>query len=231
MEGNFSLISKSDDLQDIFAKYGAFALEKQGNLAKLVGDVEPELDIEKGIVSFGDMEFPIQLIGFLNPESSEWSWAWDNEEIGFPEELLEEAQAAKAFGEEYGIPQFSESPIELGIGEAHILVMTLSSIFGNSAYCAPIFGAIDLYMLHSLNEDYWKMFRDLDVFEFMDIYYDFYTKFEVDHRTALKGYADLKGYGFNDHDDFSFVKMGEDRFMVSFSERGNVVNLKPFKVK
>ena len=68
MEGNFSLISKSDDLQDIFAKYGAFALEKQGNLAKLVGDVEPELDIEKGIVSFGDMEFPIQLIGFLNPE-------------------------------------------------------------------------------------------------------------------------------------------------------------------
>ena len=216
MEGNFSLISKSDDLQDIFAKYGAFALEKQGNLAKLVGDVEPELDIEKGIVSFGDMEFPIQLIGFLNPESSEWSWAWDNEEIGFPEELLEEAQAAKAFGEEYGIPQFSESPIELGIGEAHILVMTLSSIFGNSAYCAPIFGEIP-------SSD--------DVFEFMDIYYDFYTKFEVDHRTALKGYADLKGYGFNDHDDFSFVKMGEDRFMVSFSERGNVVNLKPFKVK
>ena len=39
MEGNFSLISKSDDLQDIFAKYGAFALEKQGNLAKIVGDV------------------------------------------------------------------------------------------------------------------------------------------------------------------------------------------------
>ncbi len=215
MEGNFSLISKSDDLQDIFAKYGAFALEKQGNLAKLVGDVEPELDIEKGIVSFGDMEFPIQLIGFLNPESSEWSWAWDNEEIGFPEELLEEAQAAKAFGEEYGIPQFSESPIELGIGEAHILVMTLSSIFGNSAYCAPIFGDFIFFV----------------TFEFMDIYYDFYTKFEVDHRTALKGYADLKGYGFNDHDDFSFVKMGEDRFMVSFSERGNVVNLKPFKVK
>ena len=40
-----------------------------------------------------------------------------------------------------------------------------------------------------------------------------------------------KYYVFNDHDDFSFVKMGEDRFMVSFSERGNVVNLKPFKVK
>lgn len=227
MEGNFSLISKSDDLQDIFAKYGAFALEKQGNLAKLVGDVEPELDIEKGIVSFGDMEFPIQLIGFLNPESSEWSWAWDNEEIGFPEELLEEAQAAKAFGEEYGIPQFSESPIELGIGEAHILVMTLSSIFGNSAYCAPIFG--DFIFFVTIESD--EIPSSDDVFEFMDIYYDFYTKFEVDHRTALKGYADLKGYGFKDHDDFSFVKMGEDRFMVSFSERGNVVNLKPFKVK
>ena len=28
--------------------------------------------------------------------------------------------------------------------------------------------SIDLYMLHSLNEDYWKMFRELDVFEFLD---------------------------------------------------------------
>lgn len=227
MEGNFSLISKSDDLQDIFAKYGAFALDKQSNLAKIVGDVEPELDIEKGIVSFGDKEFSIQLIGFLNPESSEWSWAWDNDEIGFPEDLLEEARSAKAFGEEYGIPQFAESPIELGIGEAHILVMTLSSIFGNGAYCAPIFG--DFIFFVTIESD--EIPSSDDVFEFMDIYYDFYTKFEVDHRTALKGYADLKGYGFKDHDDFSFVKMGEDRFMVSFSERGNVVNLKPFKVK
>lgn len=227
MEGNFSLIRERDDLQDIFTKYGAFALEKQGCLAKVVGDTEPELDIEKGIVSFDDKEFPIQLIGFLNPQTSEWSWAWDNDEIGFPEDLLKEAKAAKEFGEEYGIPQFTESRMELGLGEAHILVMTLSSIFGNDAYCAPIFG--DFIFFVTIESD--EIPISDDVFEFMDTYYDFYTKFEVDHRTALKGYADLKGYGFSDHDDFSFVKMGEDRFMVSFSERGNVVNLKPFKVK
>ena len=227
MEGNFSLISKRDDLQDIFTKYGAFALEKQGSFAKIVGDVEPELDIDRGIVSFDEKEFPIQLIGFLNPESSEWSWAWDNDEIGFPEELLKEARAAKAFGEEYGIPQFEEPQMEMGIGEAHILVMTLSSIFGNDAYCAPIFG--DFIFFVTIESD--EIPISDDVFEFMDTYYDFYSKFEVDHRTALKGYADLKGYGFSDHDDFSFVKMGEDRFMVSFSERGYVENLKPFKVK
>ncbi len=140
VEGNFSLIGERDNLQEIFTKYGAVALEKQGNLAKIVGDEEPELDIEKGIVSFSDKEFPVQLIGFLNPNTFEWSWAWDNEEIGFPEELLEEARAVKEFGEEYNIPQFTEAQVELGIGEAHIMAMTISSIFENDAYCAPIFG-------------------------------------------------------------------------------------------
>ena len=28
--------------------------------------------------------------------------------------------------------------------------------------------SVDFYMLHHLNEDYWKMFRELDVFEWMD---------------------------------------------------------------
>ena len=73
MEVNSLLIEENDDLQDLFSKYGALALEKQETLGALVGDAEPELDIEKGIVKFNDKEFPIQLIGFLDPDEDTWS--------------------------------------------------------------------------------------------------------------------------------------------------------------
>ena len=54
MELNSLLIEENDDLQDLFSKYGALALEKQEILSSIVGNAEPELDIEKGIVRFGE---------------------------------------------------------------------------------------------------------------------------------------------------------------------------------
>ena len=119
MEANFSLVGENDDLQDLFSKYGALALEKQENLSKLVGDNEPELEIEEGIVKFEDKEFPIQLLGFLDPDEYSWSWAWDNEEIGFPEELIREAKEVKEFGETNNIVQFKESMFAASFDEAH----------------------------------------------------------------------------------------------------------------
>ena len=109
MEVNSLLIEENDDLQDLFSKYGALALEKQEALSALVGYAEPELDIEKGIVKFDDKEFPIQLIGFLDPDEDIWSWTWDNDDIGFPEELIEEAKAVKEFGEKQNVSQFKEN--------------------------------------------------------------------------------------------------------------------------
>ena len=112
------------------------ALEKQEILSSIVGDAEPELDIEKGIVKFGEKEFPIQLIGFLDPDEDTWSWAWDNEDIGFPEDLIKEAKAIKEFGQEQNVPQFYENVFSANLAEAHILTMTVSSLFSNDAYCA-----------------------------------------------------------------------------------------------
>ena len=60
MEVNSLLIEENDDLQDLFSKYGALALEKQGILLGLVGSAEPELDIEKGIEI--QHPFPINVI-------------------------------------------------------------------------------------------------------------------------------------------------------------------------
>ena len=53
-------IEEDDSFKMVLSKYGALALDKQENLSELIGETSGELDIEKGILSFGDIVFPIQ---------------------------------------------------------------------------------------------------------------------------------------------------------------------------
>ena len=222
MESNFSLVGENDDLQDLFSKYGALALEKQENLSKLVGDNEPELEIEEGIVKFEDKKFPIQLLGFLDPDEYSWSWAWDNGEIGFPEELIREAKEVKEFGETNDVVQFKESMFAASFDEAHILAMTVSSLFGDDAYCAVNYGSFVFFV--TLKSDEIPLSNDPD--EFANIINDFHRRFEVNHLKALESYAVLKGYEFKDRDDFALVKIGDDKIIVGLTERRNIQSIK-----
>ena len=222
MESNFSLVGENDDLQDLFSKYGALALEKQENLSKLVGDNEPELEIEEGIVKFEDKKFPIQLLGFLDPDEYSWSWAWDNGEIGFPEELIREAKEVKEFGETNNVVQFKESMFAASFDEAHILAMTVSSLFGDDAYCAVNYGSFVFFV--TLKSDEIPLSNDPD--EFANIINDFHRRFEVNHLKALESYAVLKGYEFKDRDDFALVKIGDDKIIVGLTERRNIQSIK-----
>ncbi len=222
MEINSLLIEENDDLQDLFSKYGALSLEKQERFSTLVGNTEPELDIEKGTVKFYDKEFPIQLLGFLDPDEDTWSWAWDNEEIGFPEELIEEAKAVKEFGEKQNVPQFFENVFKASFTEAHILSMTVSSLFNNAAYTAANYGGFVFFV--TLESDEIELSDDLDVFA--TILNDFHRRFEVNHRKAAESYALLKGYDYKERDGFSLVTMGDDKIVIGLTERKNIESIK-----
>lgn len=225
MEVNSLLIEENDDLQDLFSKYGALALEKQENLSAVIGDAEGELDIENGIVRFNDNAFPIQLLGFLDEDESIWSWAWDNEEIGFPEELIEEAKAVKEFGEKQNVSQFCENVFKASFTEAHIISMTVSSLFNNDAYCAVNYGSFIFFV--TITADLDPISDDLELFA--NVLNDFHRRFEVNHLKALSSYAELKGYEYKERDGFSLVKIGDDKIVVGLTERKNIQSIKIIK--
>ena len=96
-------IEEGDSFKILLSKYGALALDKQENLSELIGEEVGDLDIEKGQLSFGDVTFQVQILGFFMQDSKQWSWAWDNEDI-FGEKLIKSALQIKSIGEEFGIP-------------------------------------------------------------------------------------------------------------------------------
>ena len=59
-------IEKEDSFKVILSKYGALALDRQENLSELIGETVGDLDIEKGIITFGEIVIPVQILGFFS---------------------------------------------------------------------------------------------------------------------------------------------------------------------
>jgi len=211
------VIREGDSFKVVLSKYGALALDKQENLSELIGDAEGDLDLENGILSFGDTKLPVQVLGFYRDDLKQWSWAWDSEEI-FGPDLIKAAAEMKQAGIDAGIPEFSSPIIQCDFNACHTLAMATVGILDFDAYYAvneegiDIFVAIEGGNIPEINS----------VEKFKDTFYTFQKNFKVDGRTAFDAYTKLKGYRIKHHDDFDVAYLGESRLIVGFTERRNV---------
>ena len=214
-------IEEGDSFKVVLSKYGALALDKQENLADLIGETPGDLDLEKGIISFDDIELPIQILGFFSQDQRQWSWAWDNESIGFEDKLIQSARQMKAIGDEFNIPEFNTPVINVDINDCHALAMTTVSILNLDGYYAvseeglAIFVAIESDLVEENNS----------VQRFRNSFAIFQKNFKIYPKIAFESYTKLKGYVFKPHEDFAVAKIGASRIIVGFTERGNVTHI------
>lgn len=214
-------IEEGDNFKVVLSKYGALGLDKQDNLSEFVGEKTGELDIEKGIIAFDDIELPIQILGFYSEDSNQWSWAWDNESIGFDDSIIQSARQMKAIGDEFNIPEFNSPVISADITACHTLALTAVSVLDLDGYYAvpedglAIFVAIESDLIEENNS----------VDKFRVTFATFQKNFKIYPKIAFEGYTKLKGYVYKPHDDFAVAKIGESRIIVGFTERGNVTHI------
>ena len=213
-------IEEGDSFKILLSKYGALALDKQENLSELIGEEVGDLDIEKGQLSFGDVTFQVQILGFFMQDSKQWSWAWDNEDI-FGEKLIKSALQIKSIGEEFGIPEFATPLLNATYDDCHTLAMIASSILAMDAYYAVSEDGLDIFV--GITSDLIK--ENDSAKKFRDTFYTFQKNFNIYPKIAFESYTKLKGYGFKPHDDFALAKIGEARVMAGYTERGNITRL------
>ena len=226
MVNGIDVLNKKDDFNDIFTKTGTMAFERQKNLRSVIGEDVGDINFEDGLIVFPNIEFPMQIIGTLSEKEQKWSWAWDNENIGFPENLLEDTNKIKEIGEEFDIPEVSNSILtDVDINVAHVLLMTVAPLVNADAYYAISAG--DLVLFVTIHSDEIPITEDLD--DFSHNYNDFQIDYPVNPKKALEGYTILKGYEYVEKEDFSMAKINQERVIVGFSERGKVTNIQTMK--
>lgn len=214
------VVEKGDSFKTLLSKYGAIALDKQENLSELIKDTAGDLDIEKGTISFGDIELPVQIIGFFSQDLKQWSWAWDNEEI-FGAELIQASNQIKAIGEENEIGAFTSPVLNSDFNDCHTIAMVTTAILDKDAYYGVSEDGIDIFV--TIDSDLIK--ENNTLLKFRDTFYTFQKNFNIYPKLAFESYTKLKGYGFKPHDDFAVAKIGESRIIAGFTERGNVTRL------
>ena len=217
-------IENGDSFKVVLSKYGALALDKQENLSELIGDTQGDLDLENGILSFGDIQVPIQILGFFTEQSNQWSWAWDNEKIGFDDGLLKAANQIKKIGDEFEILEFSTPVIHADFNDCHTLAMTATTILEYDAYYAYSEEGLDIFV--AIDSDLIK--ENNSVEKFRDTFATFQKNFNVYPKIAFESYTKLKGYIFKPQQDFAVAKIGESRIIVGYTERGNVTHIQMF---
>ena len=211
------VINVGDSFKTVLSKYGALALDKQENLSEYIGDADGDLDLENGILSFGDIKLPIEVLGFYSDDLKQWSWAWDSEEI-FGADLIKAAAEIRQAGIDAGIPEFSAPVIQADFNACHTLAMATVGILDFDAYYAINEDGLDIFV--AIVAD--NIPKVDSVEKFKDTFYTFQKNFKVYGRLAFESYTKLKGYGIKHHDDFDVAYIGESRIIVGFTERGNV---------
>lgn len=216
-------IEEDDSFKTVLSKYGALGLDKQENLSELIGETVGDLDIEKGTVRFGEIVFPVQILGFHMQESKQWSWAWDSEEI-FGRDLIQGALEIKAIGDKFGIAEFNTSILNSTYDDCHTLAVACVPILKMDGYYAVSEDGIDIFV--AVKSDLIK--ENNTVEKFRNTYYTFQKNFNIYPKIAFEAYTKLKGYEFKPHDEFSLAKIGESRVMAGFTDRGNVTRILVF---
>ena len=138
----FNLFEKEsfETLEELIEQNAGLSFEKQLIFGELIGSENWNLDMGKGSISFGTLEFPIQIIGSLAFHNNSWMWGWANTQSGMPENLLIQSNQLKEIGQDKNIKELSEGHFNVEEGFEHKIGMMACGIFNSKSYYCANYG-------------------------------------------------------------------------------------------
>lgn len=216
------ILEDDDNFKTALSKFGCIAFDRQANLGDLIGEAEGDLDLENGILTFpNDISFDVQVLGYYSEDLSQWSWAWDNESVGFDEKLIEDACKIRDIAEKHKWDQFLVPVFKTDYNYCHTWAMIATTILGWDAYYSYEVDGLNIFLL--IKSDLIK--ENNSPLKFRDTYIAFCKNFDVDHKLVFEAYTKLKGYSFKDGGEFHVAKIDEARIITGFTERGNLTHV------
>jgi hypothetical protein len=168
-----------------------------------------------------DRAFPFQVLGTESENSLTWLWAWADEQTEVPDNLLASAIRLRAWGEKEGLPEFTLPSLDLDRADGAMLSLIASEICSASGYYRDHYEGGALFLLLSdvpLDEqqgfDRQGLVRQLA---------DLASRYDFDHRNALRSYLHAKGVPLNESGDTLGAELATgERLIAEFDPAGRV---------
>ncbi len=208
---------------DLLEQNAGLSYEKQLILADIIGEADWQIDMESGLISFGELSFPIQIIGSLSFFDNSWMWGWANTQSEIPDNLLQQAKNLKTLGEEKNIKQLKDSCFLVEEGFEHKVGMIACGIFNSKAYYCANYGegvlviTIDDEKIPSINKDKFE--------KIPTVIYTLTANVNLKHKEAVKNYLIDRDFLLDIEENKIKASRNKTELIVEFDNLGRLKKL------
>ncbi|HWS31583.1 MAG TPA: hypothetical protein VN408_02445 [Actinoplanes sp.] len=181
---------------DLFAQHVATGMARQLALADLLGDRGWQLDLNEGMVTFGeDLRFPVQLLGTESHSDGTWLWAWANSGSNLDPGLLQLAGWLREHGRLEGVRELTEPTLRLDRIDGHRLSLVASGLTGRSYYRGTYPGGAIFFHLENLPS---RVRGAVPPERTYSVLGQVLQAFAVDHRKVVVAFLQQQGWRVDD---------------------------------
>ena len=119
---------------EALAEHGLAAYERQAAFEGQIGDLDWQLDQERGALLLGDdYVLPAQILGTEAVKAQTWLWAWANDSV--EPTLTAKASEARSIGERRELGWLTEPQIDTRrTGDGYLLALATTGLLGVDGY-------------------------------------------------------------------------------------------------
>ena len=147
------------------------------------------VDFDRGIISFGNDEYPLQFLGSEATSSNTWLWAWENINE-FNDKIISLAREIKAKGEKLNLEALTTAEIDISDElNGHTLSIVACGL-ADKNYCyyyGPHSGGAILVAFDGVDE---KVFTPVDAKDFADIVVRCIQQFPLNHKLFIESFLE-----------------------------------------
>ena len=145
------------------------------------------VDFDRGIISFGNDEYPLQFLGSEATSSNTWLWAWENINE-FDDKIISLAREIKAKGEKLNLEALTTAEIDISDElNGHTLSIVACGL-ADKNYCyyrGPHSGGAILVAIDGVDE---KVFSSVSAKDFVDITIKCIQQFSLNHKLFVESF-------------------------------------------
>ena len=147
------------------------------------------VDFDRGIISFGNDEYPLQFLGSEANSSNTWLWAWENISE-FDDKIISLAREIKAKGEKLNLEALTTAEIEITDElNGHILSIVACGL-ADKKYCyyrGPHSGGAIFVAFDGVDE---RVFAPINAKDFADIVVNSIQQFPLNHKLFVESFLE-----------------------------------------
>lgn len=180
-------IDKSSWFEVFSACLGKMMAVQDACSEMIVKNRDWNVDFSKGVISFGNDEYPIQFIGSESSSSGTWLWGWKNIN-GFNDNIIKLADSVRQKGEEWNLePLLTDEFHITDTFNGHSLSIVACGILKENLcyYRGPHSGGAILVAFYNVPDE---VFAPVEMKKFIDITMQCIQQFQVDHKIFIESF-------------------------------------------